>query len=163
MSTDKSIYAPGEIITLTVIGDSEGAIDIGVFGTVNYDRNRVSPLGGQTQTALRTGAGFRWIRGGLLVDIPFVGTQYSFSQINGLTVPQGSTKKLTAVMTFRATNAGSANFDWCVGCAAQSLDFFGLTAADGITVSIAAIPEPSTAGLMGLGLLGLAGLRRLRG
>jgi hypothetical protein len=160
MSADKATYAVGETITLTVIGDSEGALDLGIWGTIEYNPAVVSP-GTQTQTAMRTGAGVKWIRGGLLAPGIKPNTADSFSQINGTTLAANSTKKLTAVMTFAADAVGTASFDWYVLLGEpETLDFFGLIAADGTTVDI--VPEPSTAGLMGLGLIGLvvAGRRR---
>jgi hypothetical protein len=159
MSTDKATYATSETITLTVIGDSQGAIAIGAFGTVNYNPALVS-TGTHTQTAMKTAAGVKWTRGGLLTDLPQPNAFDSFSTINGATFAQGSTKKLTATMTFHADASGTAAFDWYVGATAEALDFFGLVAGTGVTVNI--IPEPSTAGLMGLGIIGLvvAGRRR---
>jgi hypothetical protein len=159
MSADKVSYAVSETITLTVIGDTLGGTDLGIFGTVAYNSALVS-TGTHTQKALKTVNKVAWIRGGLNTDFPQPDTFDAFSQINGTTVAAGSTKKLTATMTFKADAAGAAAFDWWVGAAAQTLDFFGLVAATGTTVNI--IPEPSTAGLMGLGLVGLvvAGRRR---
>jgi hypothetical protein len=159
MSADKATYATSEIITITVIGDSQGASAIGAFGTVGYDSLLVS-TGTHTQTAMRNSLTVKWTRGGLNTDLPIANTFDSFSTINGATIPANSTKKLTAVMTFSADAGGLAAFDWYVGPLSQTLDFFGLSAANGVTVSI--IPEPSTAGLMGLGIIGLvvAGRRR---
>jgi hypothetical protein len=158
MSADKATYGVSETITITVLGDSTGIRDGGIFGTVVYDMALVSSTGTQTQTKMR--GAVKWIMGGLNTDLPILGTQDSFSQINGTTIPQTSTKKLTAVMTFKVEASGTAAFDWWIGEAAQRLDFFGLTSGAGVTVDI--IPEPSTAGLMGLGLIGLvvAGRRR---
>ena len=101
MSSDKAIYAFGETITITVVGDPQGATAIGVFGTIDYDPVLVSADGGQTQTALS--APPTWLRGGLSVDIPNPNTQDSFSQIASLgTIPRSSTVKMTATMSFTA-------------------------------------------------------------
>jgi hypothetical protein len=155
ITADQANYLVSDTITLTVIGDPGTGVHQKSFGTIEYDGLLVTALGGQTQTTLKNGGGTGWIVGGLLIDLPNADTQDSFNQIFGGTVAQDSTKKLTAVMTFHADASGTANFDWrTVG--AQAFSFFGLTNAPGVTVTIGTpVPEPSTAGLMGLGLIGL--------
>jgi hypothetical protein len=165
MSTDKATYLPGETITMTILGDSEGAEALGAYGSVVYDTAFVSSnAGSQTQTALKTAAGVKWIRGALATDGVYFGTQDAFSQINGTTVAAGTTKKLTAVMTFTADSAGTASFSWLEEAGGLNLNFFGLSSNALVNqpFSVDIIPEPSTAGLMGLGLIGLvlAGRRR---
>jgi hypothetical protein len=161
-TSDKNTYAVSETITITVIGDPETDIAGGAAGTITYSDydGLVTPLGGATQSKLRLPNGTAWIVGGLMVDAP-PGSQGSFAQIHGGTTQLGSTKKLTAVMTFHADNSGVVNFDWLTTASATKfLNFFGITNSPGISVTI--VPEPTTAGLMGLGLLGLviAGRRR---
>jgi hypothetical protein len=158
MTADKSTYAVSETITITVIGDSEGELAVGITATIVYGAF-VTPLGGQTQSLLKTSGGLGWTASGLNIDTPNANTQDSFLQINGSTSPADTTKRLTAVMTFHAAAPGVATFAWMT-TTAQALQFFSLGNANGTSITI--VPEPTTAGLMGLGLLGLvvAGRRR---
>jgi hypothetical protein len=165
ITADAATYNISDTITLTIIGDSEGGSAIDILGVLNFNGNLVSGLGGQTQTKLRKPAGgATWTAGGLLVNGVIANTQDSFTQFHGGTLPDLSSKKLTAVMTFHADANGVANFGWNTSVIdGIAFTFFGLTNAPGISVNIGVpVPEPSTAGLMGLGLIGLvvAGRRR---
>jgi hypothetical protein len=171
MSFDNTTYSVGDTITLTVTGDSQGASDIGIFGTVEYDSTLVSANGGQTQSPLTSfDGGLPWVQGMLFVDLPHANTQDAFNQIGGL-VAVPVDQLLIAVMTFHAAAPGIANFGWfaeerLLGGSVDTLHFFGLTNASGGAVTIrgpvAAVPEPTTASLLALGLVGLtiAGRRR---
>jgi hypothetical protein len=53
------------------------------------------------------------------------------------------------------------NFAWRTSPSAQRLDWFGLTNAPGVSITVAT-PEPTTASLLGLGLLGLSVASRRR-
>jgi hypothetical protein len=160
-TADASSYAVSDVITITVIGDSQGDLSPSIFGRILYDPSVVAPLGGQTQTKLKTSDGTKWTTGGLNVD-PIPNTQDSFNAIGPLgTVAPDTTKKLTAVMTFHALGSGTAVFSWQT--AGGMFSFFGVQDGVGPTgETVTIVPEPTTAGLMGLGLLGLvvAGRRR---
>jgi hypothetical protein len=158
-SAEFGTYNINDTITITIIGDSEGGAADLVIGYVAFDGNLVSGNTGSTQTKLRNSAGQKWTTGPLLVDDPDLNTSLAFNQIKPNTlgsIPQDSTKKLTAVMTFQALTPGTAAFTWYTDL---TLSFFGTTYTG---TSITIVPEPTTAGLMGLGLLGLviAGRRR---
>jgi hypothetical protein len=155
MTTDKSVYTISEIITITVIGtpivvnpkDKDDAI-----GGFIYDLAGVTSqiLGGKTQSAFTYNTVYGtqpWLQSPLNI-VP----NLSFNQLS----PVGSkaaSSNLTAIMTFHASTSGIATFEWLTS-GFDALDFFGVTAALGTSVTI--VPEPTTAGLMGLGLIGLA-------
>jgi hypothetical protein len=158
MSTDKSTYDVGETITLTIVGDAEGEADVGIFGTVVYDPGRTT-VTGQSQSSLTSlGGGLPWINGVLFLDFPNAGTADALNTIAGL-VPQTPDQLVISVITLTADAEGAVNFQWLADGGSESLSFFSLTNAPGASITI--VPEPSTAFLVGLGLVGL-GLRRAR-
>jgi P pilus assembly chaperone PapD len=161
MSATPSTTAASGSITITVVGDSDTEKSFGVFGTIVYDPLLVSPDGGQSQSPMVYGGGnqFTWGQGVFQVNNPNPNTQDSFTAIPG-TKSKKMNNKLTAVMTFSTTGVGgTAVFSWLT-TTNEYLTFFGLTNAGGASTTI--VPEPSTAGLMALGLIGLviAGRRR---
>ena len=113
--------------------------------------------GGQTQSPLTSfGGGLPWLVCCLLVDNPKANTQDSFNQSPGAT-PFAVDQLLVSVMTFHADAPGVAHFNWEENpTSSESLNFFGLTNAPGGTVTIlGAVPEPTTASLLALGIVGL--------
>jgi hypothetical protein len=158
-TANKSTYGFGETITITTIGDSTGLTADFVLGGLIYAGSLMNADGGNTQTKLRVTDGAKWTTGPLLTS---ANTSDSFNQIKPdalSSIPADSSKKLTSVMTFTVGNtAGTAVFAW-ITSGADPTTFFGTTLS-APTVTI--IPEPTTAGLMALGLVGLviAGRRR---
>ena len=152
-------------ITLTTIGDPgidpvtmlPATADL-IFGRLLYDASLVTANSGTTQTKLRETGGAKWTTGPLLIGGNF---SDAFNQIkpNELSaIPADSTKKLTSVMTFTMGNTtGVAVFAWDI---AGSSFFNHLTTWTAPTITI--VPEPTTAVLMGLGLLGLVVVARRR-
>jgi hypothetical protein len=65
-----------------------------------------------------------------------------------------------SIVTLSAQAAGVVDVNWHTEADAAQLKFFGLTSASGTSFTI--VPEPTTAMLLGLSLLGLAGWRRVR-
>ena len=159
ITSDKSTYNISETITLTVTGDSEGGTSNGIFGTLEYG-GLVTANGGQSQNGLTSfGGNLPWFVGVLFVDAPHANTQDSFNQTPGAT-PFAADQLLVATMSFHADVAGVANFNWRTLAGNEQLNFFGLTNANGHSVTI--VPEPTTAALLGIGLFGLAVAGRRR-
>ena len=163
---DKSVYSPGESVTLTVTGTINPAageattnIDVRlaftnasfVSSTADNALNPPPPFGSQTS----------WTVGGTQGTL--VGGEVTvFNQIQGL--PPGgpfinncnatfTDCFITATVVFTADTIGSMNFAF-----GTLTNFFGLGSGPGISLLV---PEPTTASLLTLGLLGLAMRRRM--
>lgn len=156
---DQATYNVGDTITLTITGDAEAGAASAIFGTVSYDQVLTS-VTSQSQTQLTSFAGnLPWTNGVLQLDNPNPGTADAFNALFG--TGTGTPDQLAvSVITLTADAAGTANFSWLTNAGAESLDFFGLTNAAGASVLI--VPEPTTAALLGMGLLGLAVAGRRR-
>jgi hypothetical protein len=90
---------------------------------------------------------------------------YAFTQINAIgPTAINVTNFLLATNTFTIEPdelPGSViTFNWMSTPTTMRLDFFGLTNAPGVSITV--IPEPTTAALIGLGLCGLVAARRRR-
>ena len=150
----------GSTITLTTFATSDGGeTDDTIVGIINYqDAFLNSNVGGNSQVPL-----FNTI-GGLLCTTAFC---TAFSQVNSTgVIPLGITNSAIATTTFivdPTTPVGTVvTFNWRTTPSTQRLDWFGLTSAAGTTVTIVAVPEPTTAAMFGIGLLGLAFAGRRR-
>ena len=156
--SNKTTYSPGETITLNVSGDGQGASAYAVFGRLMYTgAGSVTP---QTQT--QKAVGTAWTTGPLANGPGF---SESFNQIAGLsalTATSLPTKNPFSTITLLAGAIGTVNVAWNTATGSGfELSFFGLTNAPGTSFTI--IPEPTTAALLGLGLVGLTlGGRRRR-
>jgi hypothetical protein len=156
--SNKTTYSPGETITLNVSGDGQGASSYAVFGRLQY-----TGAGGVTAvTQTQKLVGSAWTSGSVGNGAGF---SDSFNQIAGLaalTATSLPTKNPFSTITLLAGATGTVNVAWnVVSGSGFELSFFGLTNAPGTSFTI--IPEPTTAALLGLGLVGLTlGGRRRR-
>jgi hypothetical protein len=155
--SDKTTYLTGETITLTTTGDDQGATAYTAFGVLNYDGGLVD---NGTRTQVQLVGSTKWSLNPLAqADDGAGGSQdysYAFAQLAG-TYSQTATN-LPAVnpfstVTLIAKVAGVVNVTWDDSGGPNQFAFFGLTTAPGTTFTI--IPEPTTAVLFGLGLIGL--------
>jgi len=152
--SDKTTYNVGETITLTVTGDDQGASATGVFGKLQYDGAFVNS-GTRTQTQI-IGQYGKWTVGVLNEsDTGGAGSfSYAFNQIAGLYAQTANNLPGTlSIVTLIADAVGVVNVSWDEAAGPTQLAFFGLASTPGTSFTI--VPEPTTAALLGLGLVGL--------
>jgi PEP-CTERM motif len=157
VDSDKLTYNVGETITLTVTADDEGATAYYVYGQLLYDGALVNN-GTRTQTIL-TGQYGKWEDGGLTESDDGVNAaSRAFNQLAGFYAQTANNLPGTlSVVTLIASALGVVNVAWDTS-GPYGLSFFGLTSAPGTSFTI--VPEPTTAGLIAIGLLTLAWIRR---
>jgi hypothetical protein len=159
LTSDSPTYNPGATITLTVTVTADaGEIDTSVFGVIQYQSTRVTPVAlSIDQNPLPATANGPWNQG-LLPACTTVNCR-AFSQTNtGGAINVANF--VIGTMQFIAGAPNTATFVWQTTPLSQRLDFFGVTNAPGVTVTI--VPEPTTAAMLGLGLFGLAVAGRRR-
>jgi hypothetical protein len=161
---------PGEVcqlgtLTLTLTATNAGETDAGVIGVLLFNNALLDPPAQATQTPL-VSAGVTWTQGGLAGfcnDANGRCRMFNQTRAGGAAaIDNGGTFQLSTV-TFTAVAQGTATFTWMISPltpATQRLDYFGVTNSPGLTITI--VPEPTTAALLGLGLLGLAVAGRRR-
>jgi len=154
-TSNQGIYNPGETITLTVLGtttDTPLTTDVNIIGRIVHTTAGVVSLNNVVQTPMPG-----WSNG-----VNPACTTAECPVFNQITFPVANNPNVTGFAlatsgyTAGPTNTSGwrvATFSWkTVGTG--KLDFFGLTNAPGVSVTI--VPEPTTAAMLGLGLLGLA-------
>jgi len=155
----------GEAITLQLhatVAPGDGT-DTSLFGALLYPTSGIGPVAPGTQTPL-TGM---WAAGPLSCN---TSRCVMFSQTAGLNGPQvgNATGFLIASQNYTvglATPIGTVlTWRWQTTATTQQVDFFNFNnaVAPVPALSITVIPEPTTAALLGLGLLGLAVAGRRR-
>jgi len=160
-SDPDAFYLPGETITLTVrVTANGGEKDDAILGRINPPPS-ILGLGVPVQTALpNPNTGGTWLPGSIACStvVCTAFSQIAFDPNAGVVpVPVNVTDFLIATLTFDvllSAPPGVFTFSWRTTPSTQRLDFFGVTNAPGYSVTI--IPEPATAVLLCVGLLGLA-------
>jgi len=158
------IFAPGDTITLTVTGDTQGGVDILIFGRLLFDNT--APLGGPaavdaavaSQNALLALGVAPWTTSATECNTSSCDMMNQISAFG--TSPSGSTVLLTSTVSFIAGAPGTTNATWSTALDGFQLSFFGITNSPGVSITV--VPEPTTAALLGLGLFGLAVAGRRR-
>jgi hypothetical protein len=154
--SDKTTYAVGETITLSVNGDAQGASSTAIFGRLQFDGSLVN---NNTNTQKLIGAASDWVKGGLSAGDtnavgPTTGFAEAFNQVSLNGGFQTATSPISTI-TLVAQAVGVVSAQWNqVSGSGFELGYFGITNSPGATFTI--IPEPSTVALLGLGLIGLA-------
>jgi PEP-CTERM motif-containing protein len=148
--TDALTYTVGQTVTVTVTGDSQGGTDNAISGTLQYSAALTDTVGSSQSLLLSV---LPWIPGILTTSD---GSAEVFDQSRGGILPPATvSNQLTSTATLTAMALGTVALSWAPG-----LDFFGLTSASGTSFTVVSAPEPGTGLLIGLGLAGVALVRR---
>jgi len=150
---DKLTYNIGETITITVTGDSDNVKSIFIFGSLDYSAALTTFV---TNSQTRHSSGIFKMTTGTLVN----GDGFSnvFNQLFVNPVARSVDQLQIATVTLLADALGTVDVTWSDG--GRSLQFFGLTNATESSppnpvATFSIVPEPATAALLGLGMLGL--------
>ena len=145
ISSDAAVYNVGDTITLTVFTDAEGEEIFLATAFVAYTGPVTDQAWSQTIPAGWIGppTDFLSLPG---FQLAFDGQAFAFPH-TGTTIG--------ATLTFSADAPGLASFT-ISGSPPASVDFEFGTATPGASVSVTIVPEPTTAALLGLGVLAVA-------
>jgi hypothetical protein len=177
---DQASYTPGDTITMTIRGDSDGALSYFGFGRLEYSAAALSnpSVVRYVPPADRTG---EWLLGGAALGCnptncfvinmiwPYLPNPPSAPWPTAGVDPSAE-PFVYGVVTATAGTPGTYTIGWNTDIGSGfELDFFGLTNAPPATLQTNApsitfqiIPEPSTAALVAFGMLALAGSRSSR-
>jgi hypothetical protein len=153
--SNKLTYNVGETISLSISGDSQATKDNGIFGQLEYSAALTDTVT-SSQSEMKGGSA-TFTTGNLGRGDGFAEV---FDQLNGTAANVTVSTLLASTATLVAQAAGIVNVNWSLSPGLQ-LDFFGLTSvgnggtAPDTATTFTIIPEPGTAALLGLGMLGL--------
>jgi len=144
----QNTFAPGDTIVLRITGDATGVTSNGIHGELTYNGALTTDVGG-TQGDWYSTLGTQFLGDGVSV---------AFDQGNGQANPTAPNNQIsTSTITLLADATGISIVRW----GGENLQFFDIYTSSGgfgdmpDAHSFTIIPEPATAGLIGLGLLGL--------
>ena len=156
VTPDQTSYQVGDTITLIVTGDHQGASTARIFGQLLFSNPSVADFASGTPGQTQILPPFP------IPPAPLTCTASScdmFNQSFVLGPTQPAPVLMIAQVSFVAMAPGVSNANWNTDPSnGFELEFFGLTNAPGTVITV--IPEPGTAALLGLGLLGVALARR---
>lgn len=153
ITADQASYNVSDTITLTIQGTVSTAGNQ-AFVQVGYDNSLVGTPNQTVTPALITtfNGGSSWTVG-VTQGTCTASTCTAIDMLGGIALQNIDQANLTAEITFHADAAGTATF------ATTSVFFFGAGPA---STSVTIVPEPTTAGLLAIGLFGLAVAGRRR-
>jgi PEP-CTERM motif-containing protein len=156
VTTDKTTYAVGETISLTVTGDSQNAntTTYSLIGRLTYSDTLTDP-GSIGANALNPGPGWSETPPSQADGFSELFAFADFGFTNDTPNYDGGPKVLNTA-TLIAQAVGVVTLSWT-----DSLSYYNVSGAQ-LAGSFTIIPEPTTAALLGLGLVGLvvSGRRR---
>jgi hypothetical protein len=157
---DKAVYHPGDTVTLSLVGDSQGGVDRVLMAAIDLDPAAL--LGASALTFAPPGFAMGATQGcGYAPNFPSrcILMNAIWPDLGSIgSVDAGLEPFTYAVITATAGAPGTYSLE---GLASLTSDFFGLTTRPSTTLVIVN-PEPGTAALLALGLGGLAAARRRR-
>jgi len=161
VTSNQAVYTVGDTITLTVTGTANaGEVTTQVFGLLllsSGNGGTVSGSGPAVQTALVSFGAIPWTIGGAAACDST--SCVVMNQLIGVTpFPVSNTPLAIATLSYTAATPGTVDLNFL----ALTFDFFGAALPATSSFNIVPIPEPTTAAMLGLGILGLtlAGRRR---